>query len=119
MGEVKGHFGHDVEKKARTQDISHHEVLGFDDLLISQPILEGLKSAGFIHPSPIQLKAIPLGRCGLDLIIQAKSGTGKTCVFAVVSLESVTPAFNSLQVLILSPTREIAIQSQRVSFLDL
>ncbi|KAL5013158.1 hypothetical protein ScPMuIL_007428 [Solemya velum] len=64
----------------------------------------------FQKPSPIQLKAIPLGRCGLDLIVQAKSGTGKTCVFTVIALESLQLESSAVQVLVLAPTREIAIQ---------
>ena len=44
---------------------------------------------GFEHPSPIQLKAIPPARAGRDIIAQAKSGTGKTCVFSVIACELV------------------------------
>lgn len=50
----------------------------------------------------------------IDLIVQAKSGTGKTCVFGVIALESVIATSNSLQILILAPTREIAVQIQAV-----
>lgn len=50
----------------------------------------------------------------IDLIVQAKSGTGKTCVFSVIALESIIASSNSLQILILAPTREIAIQIQDV-----
>ncbi|CAG2195176.1 DDX20 [Mytilus edulis] len=101
---------HNFKEKARTGDVLISENVNFDGLLLSDPILKGLKSAGFERPSPIQLKAIPLGRCGLDLIVQAKSGTGKTCVFSVIALEGLQLDTSALQVLILAPTREIAIQ---------
>ncbi|NWW93436.1 DDX20 helicase, partial [Rhynochetos jubatus] len=78
------------------------------------PVLEGLEAAGFHRPSPVQLKAIPLGRCGLDLIVQAKSGTGKTCVFSTIALDAVLLESPATQILILAPTREIAVQIHAV-----
>ncbi|NXC08574.1 DDX20 helicase, partial [Orthonyx spaldingii] len=86
----------------------------FGSLLLSPPVLEGLEAAGFHRPSPVQLKAIPLGRCGLDLIVQAKSGTGKTCVFATIALDAVLLESRATQILILAPTREIAVQIHAV-----
>ncbi|NXA75518.1 DDX20 helicase, partial [Thryothorus ludovicianus] len=86
----------------------------FSSLLLSPPVLAGLEAAGFHRPSPVQLKAIPLGRCGLDLIVQAKSGTGKTCVFATIALDAVLLECPATQILILAPTREIAVQIHAV-----
>ncbi|EGI66684.1 Putative ATP-dependent RNA helicase DDX20 [Acromyrmex echinatior] len=77
---------------------------------LPRDILDGLMSAGFQKPSPIQLKAIPLGRYGFDLIVRAKSGTGKTIVFGVIALDILDILVGSPQVLIIAPTREIAIQ---------
>nr|KAF6413093.1 DEAD-box helicase 20 [Molossus molossus] len=80
---------HDVSgPRTRTGDVLLSEPADFESLLLSRPVLEGLRAAGFERPSPVQLKAIPLGRCGLDLIVQAKSGTGKTCVFSTIALDS-------------------------------
>ncbi|OWF41567.1 ATP-dependent RNA helicase dbp10-like [Mizuhopecten yessoensis] len=101
---------HNISEKKRTNDVLISDNIDFAGLLLSPPVLQGLKSSGFERPSPIQLKAIPLGRCGLDLIVQAKSGTGKTCVFSVIALEGLQTASYALQVLVLAPTREIAIQ---------
>lgn len=101
---------HKFGEKARTGDVISGESVDFASLLLSAPVLHGLQNAGFERPSPIQLKAIPLGRCGLDLIVQAKSGTGKTCVFSVIALESIQVNAASTQVLVLAPTREIAVQ---------
>ncbi|NXJ11501.1 DDX20 helicase, partial [Odontophorus gujanensis] len=86
----------------------------FGSLLLSPPVLAGLEAAGFHRPSPVQLKAIPLGRCGLDLIVQAKSGTGKTCVFSTIALDALLLDSPATQVLILAPTREIAVQIHAV-----
>ena len=55
----------DVDGKDRTKDVLGDESATFDELLLSEPVLSGLKKSNFFNPSPIQLKAIPLGRCGL------------------------------------------------------
>ncbi|RLU19378.1 hypothetical protein DMN91_007935 [Ooceraea biroi] len=104
------YIAHDIKKKARTEDVKIQEDVTFYQLGLSQDILDGLICAGFQRPSPIQLKAIPLGRCGFDLIVRAKSGTGKTVVFGVIGLEAVDIKILTPQVLIIAPTREIAIQ---------
>ncbi|XP_053174149.1 probable ATP-dependent RNA helicase DDX20 [Scomber japonicus] len=105
---------HDIETRKRTDDVLLSERIDFNSLLLSQAVLEGLSSSGFQKPSPIQLKAIPLGRCGLDLIVQAKSGTGKTCVFCTIALDSLVLENTATQVLVLAPTREIAVQIHSV-----
>ncbi|KAM8988178.1 putative ATP-dependent RNA helicase DDX20 [Ara ararauna] len=105
----------EAEGRFRTRDVV---VPGgpsdFGSLLLSEPVLAGLQAAGFHRPSPVQLKAIPLGRCGLDLIVQAKSGTGKTCVFSAIALDAVLLESSATQILILAPTREIAVQIHAV-----
>lgn len=57
---------HDIGgPRTRTGDVLLAEPADFESLLLSRPVLEGLRAAGFERPSPVQLKAIPLGRCGL------------------------------------------------------
>ncbi|KAL2746665.1 putative ATP-dependent RNA helicase ddx20 isoform X1 [Vespula maculifrons] len=107
-------IAHDVKKKPRTKDVKILEDVTFSQMGLSQYILNGLANCGFQSPSPIQLKAIPLGRCGFDLIVKAKSGTGKTLVFGTVALEMIDVQVSTVQVLILAPTREIAIQISEV-----
>ncbi|KOC60163.1 putative ATP-dependent RNA helicase DDX20 [Habropoda laboriosa] len=107
-------IAHDINKKPRTRDIKIQEDVTFFQMGFSQKILDGLSVCGFQKPSPVQLKAIPLGRCGFDLIVRAKSGTGKTLVFCVISLEMIDIEVSSVQVLILAPTREIAVQISEV-----
>ncbi|XP_011864163.1 PREDICTED: uncharacterized protein LOC105560032 [Vollenhovia emeryi] len=108
------HIAHDISKKQRTSDIKIEGNVTFFQMNLPRNVLDGLMSAGFQKPSPIQLKAIPLGRCGFDLIVRAKSGTGKTIVFGVIALETLDISIESPQVLILAPTREIAIQITHV-----
>jgi len=98
----------------RTADVIAEDATDFDELLLPPTILRGLKEAGFVKPSPVQMSAIPLVRLGFDIIAQAKSGTGKTCVFAVGSLEAIQPSHAHAQCLILAPTREIALQIRDV-----
>ncbi|KAM4044928.1 putative ATP-dependent RNA helicase DDX20 isoform 1-T2 [Anomaloglossus baeobatrachus] len=107
---------HTLGSRPRTGDVLQgpDEAADFSSLLLSRPVLEGLEAAGFTKPSPIQSKAIPLGRCGLDLIVQAKSGTGKTCVFSTVALDSLILENMATQILVLAPTREIAVQIHSV-----
>ncbi|TSN76527.1 putative ATP-dependent RNA helicase DDX20 [Bagarius yarrelli] len=105
---------HEIDIRTRTDDVLSSGGVDFSSLLLSKPVLKGLATSGFQRPSPIQLKAIPLGRCGLDLIVQAKSGTGKTCVFSTIALDSLILENASTQVLVLAPTREIAVQIHAV-----
>lgn len=69
---------HDFETRKRSDDVLQSEGLDFGSLLLSPAVLDGLTSAGFHRPSPIQLKAIPLGRCGLgafrELVAPAMPG---------------------------------------------
>eukprot|EP01134_Creolimax_fragrantissima_P007899 CFRG7899T1 len=103
---------HDVNStaKTRSEDVALKEDVTFESLLLTPTVLKGLHRAGYVRPSPIQLQAIPLGRCGIDMIAQAKSGTGKTCVFVVIILEGLYFDVNGTQALVLAPTREIASQ---------
>lgn len=82
---------------------------------ISNSTIELLNKAGFIKPSPIQLQALPLALVGVDLLIQAKSGTGKTLVFSITALEFIQTDNDDennipTKAIILAPTREIAQQ---------
>ncbi|KAL5111089.1 putative ATP-dependent RNA helicase DDX20 [Taenia crassiceps] len=112
---------HQLDFSERTEDViplndllSHTPALSFADMGLSVDVLQGLQTAGFRRPSPVQVKAIPLGRLGVDMIVQAKSGTGKTVVFAVITLEAIDVKKKGVQAIVISPTREIAFQSASV-----
>jgi translation initiation factor 4A len=93
---------------------SSYEINNWDDLDNDPDILRGIYSYGFERPSPIQKKAIKPIIMGKDVIAQAQSGTGKTAAFGIGSLSIVNVQDNFTQVLILSPTKELAKQSSNV-----
>jgi hypothetical protein len=96
--------------RARTKDV-RGELGSFRDLLLPDALVKSLELAGYTKPSPVQQQAIPLGRLGADLIVQAKSGTGKTVVFSTVCLDRLDVSASMPQALIIAPTRELALQS--------
>lgn len=84
--------------------------LSFSALPISEEILRALTDMGFEEATPIQAETIPHILESRDLLGQAQTGTGKTCAFGIPVIDSVDPNSNHIQTLILSPTRELAIQ---------
>ena len=83
----------------------------FEQFRISPKILRGIKDMGFEEPTPIQLAAIPAILAGRDITGQAQTGTGKTAAFGIPALEHLDTHLRKTQVLVLSPTRELAIQT--------
>lgn len=83
---------------------------GFTGFGLSPELLSGLAAIGFQDPSPIQRAAIPELMLGRDLVGQAQTGTGKTAAFALPLLERLDPQQRNPQVLVLTPTRELALQ---------
>lgn len=81
----------------------------FNDFDISSIVKKAITDMGFEEPSPIQEKAIPVVLGGSDLIGQAQTGTGKTAAFGIPVIDKVTEE-RYVQALILTPTRELAIQ---------
>ncbi len=85
-------------------------VTSFDDLELPEPILKSLVDLGYETPSPIQAASIPVLKEGRDLLGQAQTGTGKTAAFALPLLAAIDPNKKHPQLLVLAPTRELAIQ---------
>ena len=85
-------------------------VPGFRDLNLPAPLLSALDEVGYETPSPIQAQAIPHLLEGLDLLGHAPTGTGKTAAFAVPLLSRIDIHSKQVQVMVLTPTRELAIQ---------
>ncbi|MDF3819585.1 DEAD/DEAH box helicase [Leptospira sp. 96542] len=81
----------------------------FQSFGLRPEILQGITEAGFETPSPIQKQAIPLVLEGKDIIAQAQTGTGKTAAYGLPCLNRINVA-NGMQVLVLTPTRELALQ---------
>jgi len=88
--------------------------LSFDPLGIKENLLRGVYSYGFEKPSIIQHKSIPVLMSGKDVIAQAQSGTGKTGAFSIGSLNNVDEGLKETQIIIISPTRELADQTYKV-----
>src|ERR687886_1508533 len=82
----------------------------FEELGLSEPLLEALEHLGYDTPRPIQEQAIPPLLEGRDVIGQAQTGTGKTAAFGLPMLEFVDPGVEEVQALVLTPTRELCIQ---------
>ena len=82
----------------------------FADFGLSKEVLQAVAGMGFEEPTPIQEKTIPVIMQGRDIIGQAQTGTGKTAAFGIPLIEKVDPRKFSVQAIILTPTRELAIQ---------
>jgi len=86
----------------------------FDNMNLKDELLRGIYAYGFERPSAIQQRGIIPVIKGHDCIAQAQSGTGKTATFSIAILQKLDVSLNSVQALILAPTRELAQQIQKV-----
>lgn len=103
-------FRPDVVPSSETNWIEENQFeLTFSDLGLSKKLLQGIESAGFETPSPIQKLAIPHVLAGKDLIAQAQTGSGKTAAFVIPALSALK--YNkTVEILVLVPTRELSLQ---------
>ncbi|MCA1624220.1 MAG: DEAD/DEAH box helicase [Acidobacteria bacterium] len=93
-----------MEKQVEAEENS------FEKFGLSEELLKAINDVGYETPSPIQLKTIPLLLSGKDVVGQAQTGTGKTAAFALPMLEKINIKSKDVQALVLTPTRELAIQ---------
>lgn len=98
-------------------ELKHLSDMEFKDLQLPEALLRGVEKTGFTHCTPIQAESLPLALKGKDVAGQAQTGTGKTAAFVLAManylLENPAPSSrkkNQPRALILSPTRELAIQ---------
>jgi ATP-dependent RNA helicase DeaD len=82
----------------------------FTALSLSAETLQSLEAKGYEAPTPVQEETIPLALAGKDLVVQSRTGTGKTAAFGIPIVEKVDPAHRAVQAVVLAPTRELAIQ---------
>jgi len=101
-----------TDENSSLKDIK--DINSWEDLNVKMPLLRGIYASGFEHPSPIQRKAILPIFAKRDVIAQAQSGTGKTACFSIGALELIDTSKNVPQAMILSPTRELSIQTKKV-----
>src|SRR4051794_2587706 len=88
----------------------------FSELSLSPILHSNLTRNGFVEPTPVQAQAIPAALAGRDLIATAQTGTGKTLAFVLPLLDSLLkqPRTNGIEVVVLTPTRELALQINEV-----
>lgn len=82
----------------------------FTELEINEQLLQGIEEMGFVEMTEIQERAIPQLMMGGDLIGKSQTGTGKTVAFAIPAITKLDPSIKKVQVLVLCPTRELAVQ---------
>ncbi|KAH8379611.1 hypothetical protein KR009_006038 [Drosophila setifemur] len=110
---MRSAIAHDLENgDERTSDVAPGQVRDFKELQLRRDVLRGLERHNFVTPTRIQAAAIPLAINGNDLLIQSKSGTGKTLIYVTAAMNSFHPKLTQPHVLIVVPTRELAIQVQ-------
>ena len=91
-------------------DTSTSGTPGFGELLLSPETLRSLQQKGYSAPTEVQAETIPLALAGKDLVVQSRTGTGKTAAFGVPLVEKIDAARESVQAVVLAPTRELALQ---------
>jgi len=85
----------------------------FDAIPLSEPVRRAVDEMGWVNPTPVQLATYEPAINGRDLIVQARTGTGKTGAFGIVLADRLVSAQPGVQALVLAPTRELALQSAR------
>jgi len=103
-----------ADTRTKTSDVLNTKGCEFEGFNLSRPLLMGIFEKGFERPSPIQEAAIPCILMGKSILARAKNGTGKTGAFSIPCLHLVDPKKQHIQVLVLLPTRELALQTANV-----
>ncbi|EFC44751.1 dead box ATP-dependent RNA helicase [Naegleria gruberi] len=102
------------DDRMQTEDVTLTKGSDFEEFGLKRELLMGIFEKGFERPSPIQEQTVPLALFGRDILARAKNGTGKTAAFIIPCLERVDTSKNQIQILILVPTRELALQTSHV-----
>ncbi|KAJ6320382.1 hypothetical protein OIU78_015717 [Salix suchowensis] len=103
-----------ADTRYQTEDVTATKGNDFEDYFLKRELLMGIYEKGFERPSPIQEESIPIALTGSDILARAKNGTGKTAAFCIPALEKIDQDSNFIQVVILVPTRELALQTSQV-----
>ena len=99
-----------MEPEKTQEKTAEKNVVRFDELNLSQEVQRAITEMGYEEASAIQAAAIPALLAGRDVIGQAQTGTGKTAAFSIPAIEGVDGDSRDVQVLVLCPTRELAVQ---------
>jgi ATP-dependent RNA helicase DDX6/DHH1 len=102
------------DHRARTSDVTNTSGHDFEDYCLKRELLMGIYEKGWEKPSPIQEHSIPIALTGRDVLARAKNGTGKTGAYTIPIVERIDPTKNTIQAVILVPTRELALQTSAI-----
>jgi len=102
------------DTRFKTTDVTATRGNDFEDYFLKRELLMGIFEKGFERPSPIQEDTIPVALAGYDILARAKNGTGKTASFLIPALEKTDTTKSCIQVVVLVPTRELALQTSQV-----
>jgi ATP-dependent RNA helicase DDX6/DHH1 len=103
-----------ADNRVKTADVTATKGNDFEDYFLKRELLMGIYEKGYEKPSPIQEESIPVALAGKHILARAKNGTGKTAAFVIPMLEKCNTQVNSIQGLILVPTRELALQTSAI-----
>ncbi|MDD5307219.1 MAG: DEAD/DEAH box helicase [Deltaproteobacteria bacterium] len=85
----------------------------FEDFHLLPEVAEAIAGMGFVKPTPVQARTFDPVRAGTDVIVMARTGTGKTAAFGIPMAQMLDPKMSAVQALVLAPTRELALQVSR------
>jgi ATP-dependent RNA helicase DeaD len=108
ISEITGATGSPTVQNSRPAE--YVADIGFDDLPIAEELRRAIHERGWEHPTPVQAKAFEPVVGGRDLIVRSKTGTGKTAAFGLPLLQKLNAGERKVKVLVLCPTRELALQ---------
>jgi ATP-dependent RNA helicase DDX6/DHH1 len=103
------------DKRRKTTDVTNTKGNEFEDFCLKRDLLMGIFEKGWEKPSPVQEESIPIALSGRDIVARAKNGTGKTGAYTIPILEQIDPSKDTIQGLILVPTRELALQTSQIA----
>ncbi|MES1921706.1 DExD/H-box ATP-dependent RNA helicase dhh1 [Bonamia ostreae] len=100
--------------RPNTNDVTKTQKMKFVQFGLKRNLLKGIYSAEYLFPSPIQQEAIPAILSKQNILARAKNGTGKTAAYAIPAIHLVDPHNSAPQVLVIVPSRELALQTSSV-----
>jgi len=102
------------DERYMTEDVTQTKGRDFEDFFLKRELLMGIFEKGFEKPSPVQEEAIPIILQNRNVLARAKNGTGKTAAYIIPCVEKTDTSKTHIQVLILIPTRELALQTSAI-----
>lgn len=106
-------------KSLFTNNFSDKDINSFNDMNLKIDILRGIYSLGFVNPTGLQKRVIVHCLNGRDIIVLSGPGNGRTMMFTIPLLQRISTTLNECQVLIIVPTRDLAVHIQKVYFFTL